>query len=220
MKKIYFIIFLFFIVFTSFTQESEFDIQKNIYNKSMLYNDPTVSINALYKMISLQPDNLNLLDTLLREYIGVSRWPSAYMVSREILSNNPNNLFALEVSCIALQNLGLKQQSLNEYESLYLKTDREDVLYTIAFLQYELKNYNESINNLNILLEKNSIDSIKVSVNMNGNLTQQIAMKSQLHYLKGIIYEEKNDNENAKIQFKKAVNISPDFESAIKKLEK
>ena len=53
----------------------------------------------------------------------------------------------------ALQNLGLKQQALNEYETLYLKTDRIDVLYTIAFLQYELKNYNESMNNLNILLE-------------------------------------------------------------------
>ena len=220
MKKVLFIYFLIFISFNSFTQESEFEIQKKIYSKSKIYNDPTVSITALYKMISLQPENLNLLDTLLREYIGVSRWPSAYMVSREILSNNPENLFALEVSCIALQNLGLKQESLNEYESLYLKTDRDDVLYTISFLQYELKNYNESINNLNILLEKNSIDSIKVNVNMNGNMTQQIAMKSQLHYLKGIIYEEKNDNENAKIQFNKAINLSPDFESAIKKLEK
>ena len=220
MMKVLFIYFLIFISFNSFTQESEFEIQKKIYSKSKIYNDPTVSITALYKMISLQPENLNLLDTLLREYIGVSRWPSAYMVSREILSNNPENLFALEVSCIALQNLGLKQESLNEYESLYLKTDRDDVLYTISFLQYELKNYNESINNLNILLEKNSIDSIKVNVNMNGNMTQQIAMKSQLHYLKGIIYEEKNDNENAKIQFNKAINLSPDFESAIKKLEK
>ena len=220
MKKVLFIFFLIFISFNSFTQESEFEIQKKIYSKSKIYNDPTVSITALYKMISLQPENLNLLDTLLREYIGVSRWPSAYMVSREILSNNSENLFALEVSCIALQNLGLKQESLNEYESLYLKTDRDDVLYTISFLQYELKNYNESINNLNILLEKNSIDSIKVNVNMKGNMTQQIAMKSQLHYLKGIIYEEKNDNENAKIQFNKAINLSPDFESAIKKLEK
>ena len=220
MMKVLFIYFLIFISFNSFTQESEFEIQKKIYSKSKIYNDPTVSITALYKMISLQPENLNLLDTLLREYIGVSRWPSAYMVSREILSNNPENLFALEVSCIALQNLGLKQESLNEYESLYLKTDRDDVLYTISFLQYELKNYNESINNLNILLEKNSIDSIKVNVNMNGNMTQQIAMKSQLHYLKGIIYEEKNDKENAKIQFNKAINLSPDFESAIKKLEK
>ncbi|MBE49933.1 MAG: hypothetical protein CMB92_04200 [Flammeovirgaceae bacterium] len=220
MMKVLFIYFLIFISFNSYTQESEFEIQKKIYSKSKIYNDPTVSITALYKMISLQPENLNLLDTLLREYIGVSRWPSAYMVSREILSNNPENLFALEVSCIALQNLGLKQESLNEYESLYLKTDRDDVLYTISFLQYELKNYNESINNLNILLEKNSIDSIKVNVNMNGNMTQQIAMKSQLHYLKGIIYEEKNDKENAKIQFNKAINLSPDFESAIKKLEK
>ena len=219
MMKVLFIYFLIFISFNSYTQESEFEIQKKIYSKSKIYNDPTVSITALYKMISLQPENLNLLDTLLREYIGVSRWPSAYMVSREILSNNPENLFALEVSCIALQNLGLKQESLNEYESLYLKTDRDDVLYTISFLQYELKNYNESINNLNILLEKNSIDSIKVNVNMNGNMTQQIAMKSQLHYLKGIIYEEKNDKENAKIQFNKAINLSPDFESAIKKLE-
>ena len=32
--------------------------------------------------------------------------------------------------------------------------------------------------------------------------------------------KRKMTNENAKIQFKKAVNISPDFESAIKKLEK
>ena len=36
MKKIYFIIFLFFIVFTSFTQESEFDIQKKILDDFIL----------------------------------------------------------------------------------------------------------------------------------------------------------------------------------------
>jgi len=47
MKKIYLLNFLFFIVFTSFTQESEFDIQKNIYNKSKLYNDPTWKREAM-----------------------------------------------------------------------------------------------------------------------------------------------------------------------------
>ena len=169
-------------------------------------------------MILLQPNNINLLDSLLKEYIGVSRWPSAYMVSRDILSKSPDNLFALEVSCIALQNLGLKQQSLNEYETLYLKTDRVDVLYTIAFLQYELKNYNESMNNLDILLKNKLTDSLIVNVNKSDNSTQEIEMKSQLYYLKGIIYEEKKDEENALIQFKKALEISPDFENVIKKL--
>lgn len=219
MKKILFIFFLTFISFNSFTQESEFEIQKKIYNKAKYYNDVGVSINALYNMIAIQPNNVDLLDSLLREYQSMSRWGSVYAVSLDILSKFPDNLNALESNSIALQNFGLKQDALNQYESLYLKTDRDDILYIISFLQYELKNYNESINNLNILLEKNSIDSIKVNVNMSGNNTQQIAMKSQLHYLKGIIYEEKNDKENAKIQFNKAINLSPDFESAIKKLE-
>ena len=195
MKKIYFIIFLFFIVFTSFTQESEFDIQKNIYNKSKLYNDPTVSINALYKMISLQPDNLNLLDTLLREYIGVSRWPSAYMVSREILSKDPSNLIALEVSCVSLQNLGLKQQALNEYESLYLKTERVDVLYTISFLQFELSNFNESLNNLNILISSDKTVDMSVSVTKDETSRQEIPIRAQLHYLKSLIYIEQKNND-------------------------
>jgi len=220
MKKVVFIFFLIFISFNSFTQESEFEIQKKIYNKAKYYNDVGVSINALYNMIAIQPNNFDLLDSLLREYESMSRWGSVYAVSLDILSKFPDNLNALESNSIALLNFGLKQDALNQYESLYLKTDRDDVLYTISFLQYELKNYNESINNLNILLEKNSIDSIKVNVNMSGNMTQQVAMKSQLHYLKGIIYEEKNDKENAKIQFNKAINLSPDFESAIKKLEK
>jgi len=218
LKKTVFILSFFFLNFISFSQESEFKIQKNIYERSKTYNDPEVSIGALYKMIALQPNNLALLDSLLREYVGISRWPSAYMVSREILSRSSENLFALEISCIALQNLGLKQQSLNEYETLYLKTERIDVLYTIAFLQYELKNYNESMNNLDILLKNELTKSLKVNANKNDNTTQEIEMQSQLYYLKGIIYEEKNDIENAKIQFNKAITLSPDFENAIKKL--
>ena len=73
------------------------------------------------------------------------------MISREILAIQPNNNFALEVSCVALQNLGLKQEALNEYESLYLRTDRVDVLYTISFLQFELKNLNESLTNMDLV---------------------------------------------------------------------
>ncbi len=218
MKNIILFMIFIFSNFISFSQENEFEVQKQIYEQAKIYNDPGVAINSLYKMISLQPNNIDLLDSLLREYLGVSRWPSVYMVSRDLLSKSPNNLFALEVSCMALQNLGLKQQALNEYETLYLKTDRIDVLYTIAFLQYELKNYNESMNNLNILLENKLADSIKVNVTKGNNSTQEIEMKSQLFYLKGIIFEEKNDKGNAIIQFKNALKLSPNFENALNKL--
>ena len=63
-------------------------------------------------MIALQPDNILLKDSLMREYYAISQWASAYMISREILSADSENLIALEISCITLQNLGLKQQAL------------------------------------------------------------------------------------------------------------
>ena len=138
-KSILILIF-FFIQFNSVAQETDFDIQKSIYEKAKSYNDPNVAISALYNMIAIQPDNILLKDSLMREYLSLSQWAPTYMISREILNAQPNNNFALEVSCVSLQNLGLKQEALNEYESLYLRTDRIDVLYTITSLQFELGN--------------------------------------------------------------------------------
>ena len=169
-------------------------------------------------MVALQPDNLLLKDSLMREYLSLSQWAPTYMISREIMASQPNNNFALEVSCVALQNLGLKQEALNEYESLYLRTDRVDVLYTISFLQFELKNLNESLTNLNILLENEQTEGMMVSVSKNQNERQEVSMRAQLNYLKGLVFIEQGKNDLAKESFNSAIELSPEFNNAIEKL--
>jgi len=218
MKIKYLISLLFLLSYESFTQSTEFDIQKYIYEKAKSYNDPNVAITALYNMVALQPDNLLLKDSLMREYLSLSQWAPTYMISREIMVLQPNNNFALEVSCVALQNLGLKQEALNEYESLYLRTDRVDVLYTISFLQFELKNLNESLTNLNILLENEQTEEMMVSVNKNQNERQEVSMRAQLNYLKGLVFLEQGKNDLAKESFNSAIELSPEFNNAIEKL--
>ena len=218
MKIKYLILLLFLSSYESFTQSTEFDIQKSIYEKAKSYNDPNVAITALYNMVALQPDNLLLKDSLMREYLSLSQWAPTYMISREIMASQPNNNFALEVSCVALQNLGLKQEALNEYESLYLRTDRVDVLYTISFLQFELKNLNESLTNLNILLENEQTEEMLVSVNKNQNERQEVSMRAQLNYLKGLVFLEQGKNDLAKQSFNSAIELSPEFNNAIEKL--
>tara|TARA_B100000674_G_scaffold116312_1_gene87555 strand:+ start:1700 stop:2365 length:666 start_codon:yes stop_codon:yes gene_type:complete len=218
MKIKYLILLLFLSSYESFTQSTEFDIQKSIYEKAKSYNDPNVAITALYNMVALQPDNLLLKDSLMREYLSLSQWAPTYMISREIMASQPNNNFALEVSCVALQNLGLKQEALNEYESLYLRTDRVDVLYTISFLQFELKNLNESLTNLNILLENEQTEEMMVSVNKNQNERQEVSMRAQLNYLKGLVFLEQGKNDLAKESFNSAIELSPEFNNAIEKL--
>ena len=215
--------FLFIISFTfsfsMYSQNNNFEVQKSIYEKAKSYNDPNVAISALYNMVALQPDNVLLKDSLMREYLAISQWAPSYMISREILGIQPNNNFALEVSCVSLQNLGLKQEALNEYESLYLKTDRIDVLYTISFLQFELRNFNESLTNLDILISNNQTEEMTVSVSKDENTRQEIAIRAQLNYLKGLIYIEQENDLLAKQAFNTAIEIAPEFQNAISKLK-
>tara|TARA_B100000683_G_scaffold271301_1_gene312082 strand:- start:215 stop:883 length:669 start_codon:yes stop_codon:yes gene_type:complete len=218
-KVIFFILLSSSVIFKSYSQISEFDLQNSIYKKAKSYNDPSVAINSLYKMIAIQPENVLLKDSLMREYLTISQWAPSYMISREILAMQPNNLFALEVSCISLQNLGLKQQALNEYESLYLKSDRIDVLYTISFLQFELKNFTESLTNLDILINNSETEEMSVSVSKSDNSVQEVLIRAQLNYLKGLIYLEQSKNEDAKKYFNIALTISPDFQNAIDRLK-
>ena len=218
-KVIFFILLSSSVIFKSYSQISEFDLQNSIYKKAKSYNDPSVAINSLYKMIAIQPENVLLKDSLMREYLTISQWAPSYMISREILAMQPNNLFALEVSCISLQNLGLKQQALNEYESLYLKSDRIDILYTISFLQFELKNFTESLTNLDILINNSETEEMSVSVSKSDNSVQEVLIRAQLNYLKGLIYLEQSKNEDAKKYFNIALTISPDFQNAIDRLK-
>ncbi|MEC8222074.1 MAG: hypothetical protein VX018_03700 [Bacteroidota bacterium] len=218
-KVIFFILLSSSVMFKSYSQISEFDLQNSIYKKAKSYNDPSVAINSLYKMIAIQPENVLLKDSLMREYLTISQWAPSYMISREILAMQPNNLFALEVSCISLQNLGLKQQALNEYESLYLKSDRIDVLYTISFLQFELKNFTESLTNLDILINNSETEEMSVSVSKSDNSVQEVLIRAQLNYLKGLIYLEQSKNEDAKKYFNIALTISPVFQNAIDRLK-
>ena len=218
-KKFFYIIIFLFIGFDSLSQKNDFEIQKSIYEKAKAYNDPSVAISALYNMVAIQPDNVLLKDSLMREYLAISQWAPTYMISREILDIQPNNLFALEVSCISLQNLGLKQQALNEYEALYLKTDRIDVLYTISFIQFELGNFNESLTNLDILMNKEMTQEMTVSVSKDENNRQEIPIKAQLNYLKSLIYIEQKNIELARKSLNEAISISPDFQNAINKLK-
>ena len=218
-KVIFFILLSSSVMFKSYSQISEFDLQNSIYKKAKSYKDPSVAINSLYNMIAIQPENVLLKDSLMREYLTISQWAPSYMISREILAMQPNNLFALEVSCISLQNLGLKQQALNEYESLYLKSDRIDVLYTISFLQFELKNFTESLTNLDILINNSETEEMSVSVSKSDNSVQEVLIRAQLNYLKGLIYLEQSKNEDAKKYFNIALTISPDFQNAIDRLK-
>ena len=85
-------------------------------------------------------------------------------------------------------------------------------------MKFELKNFNESLTNLDILINNSETEKMSVSVSKNDNSVQEVLIRAQLNYLKGLIFLEQKNKEEADKFFNKALTISPDFQNAIDRL--
>ncbi len=226
-KSIFFLSSLFLIfglVFHSVAQQAQeseaYKTQLAVYQNGLKYNDIAVAKNALYNMMALAPTNTSLLDSLAYLYFDYQQYASSLLVSRDILARNPNNLPALEISAISYESLGVYQQALSAYESLYLKLDNPYTLYKIATLQFDLGRHTESKTSIDILLKTTEIDSLNVTINEQNNQQKQIPMKAVLLAIQGLNNIELNNKETAKQNFQDALKLAPDYTMAKENLEK
>lgn len=194
--------------------------QLSVYQNALKFNDVSVAKNALYNLWALDPTDNSLLDSLAYLYYDYQQYASSLLVTRELLAKNPNNLPALEINAISFENLGLYDQALTAYESLYLKHQNPYTLYKIGLLQFDLKRHRESKTSLDILLKNTAVDSLNVVVAEKDNQQKQIPMRAALLNFQGLNNIELGNKEAAKEDFEKALELVPDYSMAKENLEK
>jgi tetratricopeptide (TPR) repeat protein len=191
------------------------------YVTAVQWNDYEVAKDALYDLIIENPQNDSLISSLAFYYYENQKYVSAVLVSQQLLARNPKNTAALEISAVGYETMGVADRSLQSYESLYLLTNNIATLYKMAFLQYDLKKFTESIASTDILLSKTELDSAKVVFNDVENKPKEYPMKVSVLNLKGLIQlEHFGDKVAAKKIFEDALAISPDFVPAKQNLVK
>lgn len=194
-------------------------IQKGIYSRAIKYNDANMAINALYNLSIMDPQNDSLLYSLAYLYFDNQNYISSVLTLNDVLLLNPENISALEMKALSLERIGATEKALEAYESLYLKSDDNiDYLYKVAVFQYDLKRFNESKTNIDILLSKPKADELKYVFPTEDKQQQEIPMRASLHNLKGLIARDNGNTEEAKKQFAIALEISPEFYLAKKNL--
>jgi len=192
----------------------EIDKQKFIFKKATNYNDPFIARMALYNILAENPGNIQVLDSLAVLYAQNSVWASAALVSQEVLKINNNDPVALQISAVSFENLGVKNRAIDNYETLYLKNNSLSTLYKISFLQYELKRYEESLTNCDVILENKKAEDIQLVFGKKDNTQQQVSMRAAAFRLKGMIEKERGNTEQAKKYYNQALEINSDFELA------
>ncbi len=183
------------------------------------WNDFDIVRDALYDMIIEVPGNDSLITQLAFLYYENQKYPSTVLVCKDLLTRNPKNLQALEMSAISYENLGILDRALQSYESLFLLTNNNTNLYKMSFLQYDLKRYQECLTNCDILLSKPEADALKVNFNDKDKKAKDYPIRVALLNLKGLVYKDQSDKVNAKKYFEEALKVSPDFVPARENLD-
>jgi tetratricopeptide (TPR) repeat protein len=231
MKKFIFVIVLTAISMTGFTQETQQTPQNNsrnsaavhystVYQRAIRYNDFNVAKGALYNLVNLYPANDSLLYSLSILYFQMQQYASAALSARDVLSLNPDHTGAMEISAVSFENIGAKEKALESYEKLFLNTNNFQTLYQMAFLQYDLGRLNESLTNVDILLDKKEASDLTVTYTTANNQEKEYPIKAALYNLKGLILQAQGNNEQAKKLYNQALAIAPDFPLAKENLQK
>lgn len=216
MKTYLLVAVLFTVSFVSFAQQNtdEFKRQQYIFEKSVTFNDPVVARMALYNMMAMQPNNLDLLDSLAVFYFNYDIFTSALIVSKEASRLQPDNELALEIAAISFENLRMKDRALDEFQSLFLKNDNLFTLYKVALLQYELARYNECNTSTDILLKRKDIAEATVTFTTEDDEEREIGIDAAIYNLKGMTAAKQADKTAAKAHFQKALELAPLFDLA------
>ena len=181
--------------------QDAFELQNRVYKAATI---------ALYNMQAIKPERTDLHDSLAFLYFSGERYAQAYIIGEEILKTNPKNSGILEVVAVSKQNLGLIKESLADYEKLYAAEKSVYYLYQTATLQYQLKRYGECIASLDQILASADADKQQVTIRLQQG-SQEVPMKAAAYNVKGICALELNQEEAAKQNFTKAIELFPDF---------
>lgn len=206
------------------TKKQESPLTEHFYKKyitAVQWNDFDVAKDALYDLIIENPLNDSLIYSLAYFYYENQKYVPAVLVSQQLLARNPKSIPALEISAVGYESMGVKDRALQNYESLYLISNNIGTLYKMAFLQYDLKRFTESLATIDILFTKTELDTTKVVFTDAQNKSKEYPMRVSVLNLKGLIQlDHFGDKVAAKKFFEEALAIAPDFVSAKENLAK
>ena len=228
MKKIIKILILGSLPFLTFAQDKivadtllpkEFQRQIFIYGAAKKYNDNMMQITTLYNLLSYNPNNSTILDSIALAYFEGQQYVSAALVSIDAVSLNPKDELGAEIAALSFEQIGAPESALKYYETLYLLRNDIMILYQVAFLQYRLKRLNEAFTNVDIIIADTSSNEVQIIFPKNAESEQKVALKIAAKRLKAMIFELKGNIVEAKKIYEDILSSSPDFDLVRKQLE-
>ena len=202
------------------SKEEAIALEKKIIAKAKRIGDPGVASYSMYKLIALEGENSTYKDSLTYMYYSAGKYGSCFMMAGEVLERDPKNKDILELRGSSLESLGALDKAMEVYAELFEITNNNYHGYNLSKLQLSMKKFEDAYATIKKVEVLNDSGKIFVTFSINQSHTQQIELLAAIPYLKGLIEEELNKNDEAKLSYQKAIKIQPEFVLAKEKLDK
>lgn len=190
----------------------EFSRQAYIYQLAKDYNDPAVARMAIYNLLSYNPQNSALLDSLALLYYEYNQIASAALTAQDAAAIDPKDMFAVELAAICFEKLGALPKAISFYETLYTNTFDMTMLYKVGFLQMDAKRYIEANTNADIIIEDPKSKTLTLIFPKDDKTNQEVSLVAGAYRLKGMIAAAQGDKAQAKEFYNKALSQAPEFD--------
>jgi tetratricopeptide (TPR) repeat protein len=202
------------------SKEEAIAIEKKIISKAKRIGDPVVASYSMYKLIALEGENSTYKDSLTYMYYSAGKYGSCFMMANEVLKRDPKNEDILELKASSLESLGALDKAMEVFAELFALSNNNYHGYNLSKLQLSIKKFEDAYTTIKKVEGLNDSGKVSVTFSINQTHTQQIELLAAIPYLKGLIEEELDKNDEAKLSYQEALKIQPEFVLAKEKLDR
>ncbi len=193
-------------------KESRIDANKALYEQAKGLEDEATAIVALNYLLLEDSTNLEYMDSLSRLYIRNGVLTSGLALGHKVMKVQPDNFKTLELIAEAQMALGKYPEAIVNLEKLHKEIGDVRYIYQLAIIDSEMKNAEKFDARLDQILIDPGTATVEFPA-VQG--MQQVDIKAAANFLKAQLHYNSGNMDQALSYVKKALTISPNFQSAL-----
>lgn len=181
-----------------------------VYVRAMRLGDFPTAITALHYLLVEQPQNRYFKDSLAGLYVRTGNAPAAKQLAQEIVIDHPDDNYAQNLLAGIYAQEGNHKGALACFEALEKNTQAPYYTYQVAVMRFQIERYGECKTAIAKLLELPEEQEAFVRI-FSDQTEQIIPIQAAALNLRGNLSLQLGQNDAAKEDFEKALEIAPDF---------
>ena len=131
-------IFSFVLATTAIAQTTNtLELEQQRLRQALNYGDKAVAAISMYNIIALEGPQSSYKDSLAYLYFNNRNYLSCFLVSKDVLEKNPDNIEILEMNIISLESIGAKAKAIEGYNKLSLLNPPKSAYFAARIKEIE-----------------------------------------------------------------------------------